>query len=161
MSKRFFHLVYVRGADRAAPRRHAVTLIETMAALLLVAIALPVAMRGVSVAAGAADSARRRSEAAALAQSKMAQIVVNEDWKRGGTSGEFAAEWSGYRWESTVGDWTFTHVTQLDVTVSWDARGQANRVTLSTLVYDPPEDMPVGTATGGSSSSSSSAGSGK
>src|SRR5207244_2333425 len=90
----------------AAAERRALTLIETMAALLLLAIALPVAMRGVSLATAASDSARRRSEAAALAQSKLAQIMVNQDWKRGSLSGDFAAEWSDCRWDSIVGDWT-------------------------------------------------------
>ena len=132
----------------AADARRGLTLIETMAALLLLAIALPVAMRGVSLATAASDSARRRGEAAALAQSKLAQIMVNQDWKRGSLSGDFAAEWSDYRWDSIVGDWTFKDLRQVDVNVSWDARGRRHTVTLSTLVYDPPEDKKSSGSTG-------------
>jgi hypothetical protein len=37
---------------------------------------------------------------------------------------------------------------QVNVTVSWDARGQKASVTLSTLVYEPPETTEPGTASG-------------
>lgn len=120
--------------------RRGLTLIETMAALLLVSIALPVAMRGVSVATAAADAARRRGEAASLAQSKLAEIVAAEVWKRGARSGNFGAQWSDYRWDLSIGNWSLKDMKQLDVRVTWDARGRRQTVTLSTLVYAPPED---------------------
>ena len=135
--------------------RPGITLIETMAALLLVAIALPVVMRGVSLATAAGAAARRRGEAAALAQSKMAQLVATGDWELGAQSGEFGAEWSDYSWDLAVGDWSMTDVRRLDLSVSWASRGKTQSVTLTTLAYLPPEEPPVGTANPASSTDTS------
>ena len=47
------------------------TLVEVLASLALVAVILPVAMEGVSLAVGAAGLARDRIEAASLAETKL------------------------------------------------------------------------------------------
>jgi prepilin-type N-terminal cleavage/methylation domain-containing protein len=86
------------------------TLIEVLAALMLVAIVLPVAMRGVAVAAGAASGARHRNEAAALAQSKMDELLANMQAQQTqmstGMSGDFGDDWPDYQWSAELVTWT-------------------------------------------------------
>jgi type II secretory pathway pseudopilin PulG len=122
----------------------AFTLNEVLAALLLAGIVLPVAMRGASLATGAADAARRRTEASSLARSKLSELVSTGDWQTAaGRAGDFGADWPDYRWSASVSRWTQTKadLRQLDLEVRWDARGGGTQtVTLSTLVYPGPPD---------------------
>ena len=124
----------------AAPR--AFTLVEVLAALLLIAIVLPVVMQGISLATGAASSAKRRTEAASLAQSKLAELVATEGWRTGVLSGQFDAfDGDGahhYGWRGEVGNWTEPYVKQLQVYVTWTGAGGGEEewVRLTTLVYE-------------------------
>src|SRR5256885_14718355 len=72
------------------------TLIEVLATLVLLAIVLPVSMRGVSVALSLAEKARHTSEAASLADAKLNELITS-----GGAvsaQGDFGADWPGYHW---------------------------------------------------------------
>ena len=60
--------------NRSFHPRRAFTLVEVLAALLLVSIALPVAMKGVSTCSNLASSARRRAEAGGLAEMLHARL---------------------------------------------------------------------------------------
>ena len=123
-------------AHLARPARGAgFTLIEILATLVLVAIILPVAMSGISLALGVADQSRRQTEAASLAQTKMAEIIASQQWQTSSLAGDFAPDRPEYRWVAQVTDWQGTTVKQLDVQVLWNQRGTDRGVTLSTLVY--------------------------
>ena len=141
-----------------ARSRHAFTLIEALAALLLVAIVLPVVMKAVSVGTTSASQSRRRTEAASLAQSKLSELVATENWKSGILSGHFDLSYgdSGpeYGWRATVRPWNEPYVQQLDLYVTWTGpSGAEQSVTLSTLVYEGrPKEDEQGDA-GGSNSS--------
>jgi hypothetical protein len=102
---------------------------------VLTAIILPVAMGGISLALGVADESRRKTEAAALAQNKMAEIVALSLWDNSSLGGDFSPDRPEYRWAALVHDWQGTRIRQLDVEVSWNRRGQDRHVVLSTLVY--------------------------
>jgi prepilin-type N-terminal cleavage/methylation domain-containing protein len=120
------------------------TLIEVLAALLLMAVVMPVVMNGISLATRTSSTARRRDEAAGLAQAKLAEIIATGQWQNGNLSGDFSPDWPEYRWEaalqaqmnSNIGIST-TEVTlqQLDLRVIWKARNAEDSLTLSTLVY--------------------------
>jgi general secretion pathway protein I len=131
-----------RHASRIRP---GFTLVEVLAALLLVAIVLPVVMQGISLATGAASAAKRRTEAASLAQSKLAELVGTEGWSGRVLSGRFDTldgdDAGDYAWRADVTPWTEQYVRQIDVHVTWDGPGGERRVTLSTLVYEgKPEE---------------------
>lgn len=126
-------------AARRFKRSAAFTLVEVLATLVLAAIILPVAMRGISMATAAAGETKRRSEAAALADAKLAELVVTGDWQGSEMSGEFLDDRSGYRWSAEVSDWEDPTVRQLAVSVEWSARGSRREVTVVTLV--PIEDQ--------------------
>jgi len=119
------------------PRRlRAFTLVEVLAALTLAAIILPVAMRGVSLAIAASDDARRRLEAAALAETQLTDLLVTDAWQTADLSGEFGSDWPDYTWTAAVSDWNgVTTLRQVTIQVKWTARSRERSVTLTTLVY--------------------------
>ena len=57
------------------------TLVEVLATLVLLGIVVPVAMRGVSVALAAAQTAKRTAEATSLAQSKLNEMIADGSWQ--------------------------------------------------------------------------------
>jgi prepilin-type N-terminal cleavage/methylation domain-containing protein len=120
------------------------TLIECLATMLLMAIVLPVAMKGIDTTLRSADSTRNRTEAAGLAQSKLSELVVSGSavWSSGGLSGDFGPDWPAYKWNATVSPWVNdtqnVGLEQLDVQVTWTSRNQPQSVTVSGLVYTRP-----------------------
>ena len=122
-------------------RTRAFTLIEVLAALMLIAIALPAVMQAVTVSTSAGAVARRRTEAAGLAESKLAEIVATDQWQSVATlSGDFGTDWPDYKWQATIGPWsgdtTSTSLQQIDLRVTWLSRGREDSLTVSTLAYD-------------------------
>ena len=111
------------------------TLVEALATLVLVAIILPVAMRGISLATAAAGHARRQVEAAALAEARLAELVSTGAWQDADLAGDFGDDYPGYAWTAAVTERKEATLRQLDVRVTWVARGAERSVTLSTLVY--------------------------
>ena len=115
--------------------RAAFTLVEVLATLVLAAIILPVAMRGISLATAAAGEARRQMEAASLAEAKLAELRVTGGWQGADLSGDCGPDSPEYRWTADVRDWEGTTIRQLAVRVEWTARETQRAVTLTTLVY--------------------------
>jgi prepilin-type N-terminal cleavage/methylation domain-containing protein len=133
-------------------RRRGFTLVEALAALLLVAIVLPVVMRGVTVATRAASSARRNTEAASLAQSKLNELVATGQWRSGYLAGQFddtdGDSGYDYTWSAEATRWSEPYVRQLAVSVNWTSGGAQQAVTLTTLVYEGRPQEQAQTTTG-------------
>ena len=110
------------------------TLVEVLAALVLVGVVLPVAMRGLQLSMQTAERARRTLEASQLAQQKMAEALVLRDPGATGMSGTFGDMWPEYRWQSTSQDAGFG-VYLVTVRVSWQERVHERWVEQSTLIY--------------------------
>jgi general secretion pathway protein I len=136
---------------RCAPRGF--TLIEVLAALMLIAIVLPASMKGIALSSSAATTARRRTEAAGLAEGKLQEIIAASQWQNtSNLSGDFGTDWPDYTWQATVTPWTqsatysaassSTNSTadstlqQIDLRVIWKARGREDSLTISTLAYE-------------------------
>lgn len=125
------------------------TLIEVLAAMLLIAIVLPAAMHGISLGARAASMAKHRTTAAQLGSSKLQEIVATGQWESStNLAGDFSLEgpeYQDYRWMAQVQQWNQRGVNQqdiqpqtlseLDLKVIWTSRGQEQSMTFSTLVY--------------------------
>jgi len=120
----------------AARGRRAFTLVEVLASLALVAIILPVAMKGISTAIQAAALARQRAQAASLAATTMAELITTGDLEEASAQGEFE-DYPNYHWTADIADWEGTAVRQLTVRVIWTAHGRERSVTLDTLVFTP------------------------
>ena len=65
------------------------TLVETLAAMLFMAIVIPVAVRGVMLANRAGVVAERTRVAAQLADTLLTETVVTESWRYGAQEGDF------------------------------------------------------------------------
>ena len=115
-------------------RRNGFTLVETLATLTLAAIVLPVAMQGVSTATRAAAEARRRREAATLAEATLADLIATAEWQGSDLSGDFD-DWPAYHWTAEVEAWEGTTLWLVTVEVRWNSGRGEHRVVLSTLAY--------------------------
>ncbi|HYG76474.1 MAG TPA: type II secretion system protein, partial [Planctomycetota bacterium] len=115
-------------------RPHGFTLIEALAATVLVAIVLPVVMHGFSIATSLSGAAQRKAEAATLAHSVLNELVVTREWQRGVLSGDFGEEHPEYRWEAELLDWDSSALQQMNVHVIWKSGVSEQSITLTTLV---------------------------
>jgi prepilin-type N-terminal cleavage/methylation domain-containing protein len=122
--------------------RSGFTLVEVLATMMLIAIVLPAVMQGVSVATKAGADARRRTEAAGLASSKLAEIIATGQWQGGVMAGDFSPDWPDYRWQASVGNWpgdtSNVSLQEVDLSVFWTERGREDSVRVSTLTYVRP-----------------------
>ena len=132
----------------AHKRRRGFTLIEVLATIVLMGIVLPVAMHGVSLCMWSAQAARQRTEAAALAEAKLNELLATADWQYGLLSGDFGEAWPEYRWNGAAAEWADPTLQELSVRVTWTSRGQERDVTLTTLVYDSTAAVAAGGTTG-------------
>ena len=143
------------GRRRRAAGRRGFTLVEVLATLMLMTIALPVILQTISIATSAASLSKRRVEASLLCQSKVDELIATGQWQNGQLSGDFQPDWPDYTWTAQVED--FDGVSQeLDVTINWLGRGNIqDSLTLSTLVY-PNNPITMANGAGGASGASTS-----
>jgi len=96
---------------------------------------LPTVMSGLSVSLSTAGYATRQAQASALAQSKLMELVAQNQWQQTSLSGDFAPQHPEYRWAAQVSDWSGSStLDQLDVAVTWRQLDRDRTVVLSTLV---------------------------
>lgn len=126
-------------SNSSTDRSRGFTLVEALAALMLVAIVLPFVMRGITLSASNAAYADRRSTAMMLAQSKMDEAILAEAWQFGESEGQFSEEVGDeaerYTWTLTVEDWLITDYNELTLTVTWLRGVRQESVQLKTVVY--------------------------
>jgi type II secretion system protein I len=126
-----------RFARRRSSRR-GFTLLEVLFTLMILGLMLPSAMRIVSMTSTGTNLARHRSEASALAESKLTELVGTGQWQNGASSGDFSADgWPTYAWTADVVNWDQAeNMQQLRVTVTWtDPERGEDSVYVDTLVY--------------------------
>jgi prepilin-type N-terminal cleavage/methylation domain-containing protein len=112
------------------------TLVEVLATLVLIAIVIPVAMRGISLATRMAGHSKKQVEAVSLAKAKLTEIVASKDWQNGDQSGDFGSDRPDYQWSLETSSWSGSSLRQLDLHVFWDTGRVEHSVTLTTLVYE-------------------------
>ena len=115
------------------PKRRGFTLMEVLAAMLLLGIVLPAAMGGLDVCLRAAANARHKQEAALLAEAKLNEVLATRDATTLGTGGTFGDDWPEYRWTLATSAGQF-NLEQLDLTVEWQERGRTQSLTLGTMM---------------------------
>ncbi len=120
------------------PRRHrGVTLIETLAAIALLATVLPVLSRAWVLSMDTASRSQNQVIAASLAEDRLAEMVIEKDFSQAESSGDFGDEHPGFTWTATQGDWELDGRFRLiTVTVTWTRRQIVYELPVSTLV-DP------------------------
>jgi len=119
---------------------------------MLLAIVVPAINKGISVATGMASSARMRTEATGLAESKLNELLGTGEWQNGQSSGDFSPDWPQYHWQSTMSNWqydtTSAGLQQVDVQVTYTFRNTQQSITVSSLTYVRADNSAGGTGTG-------------
>jgi prepilin-type N-terminal cleavage/methylation domain-containing protein len=128
------------------------TLIEVLATVMLLAIIVPAINKGISVATGMASSARMRTEATGLAESKLNELLATGEWQNGQSSGDFSPDWPMYHWQSTISAWqydtTSAGLQEIDVVVTYTYRNTEQSITVSSLTYVRADNSSTATGTG-------------
>lgn len=128
------------------PRRVGFTLIEVLATLLLVGVVLPVIVRATGTSAQLGVWSQRSAAAAALADTRLAELIVTGEWEGGDAAGVFDTETYGpdatpFAWSLAVDDWNTTEFTQLTLTVTWENGRRQRDVALTTVVNTPTQTV--------------------
>ncbi len=126
-----------RGAA-ATGVRSAFTLAEEMAALVFMAIVIPVALEALSIASRAGEVAARKSEAALVAERILTESIITTNWQTAVQNGVARQGIKDFRWALRTEPWNEdprqSDLRLLTVEVTFPAQGQDYSVKLSTLV---------------------------
>ena len=129
-----------RATNRAGlpTRGAAFTLVEVLAALLFMAIVVPVALEAMHLASRAGTVAARKSEAARVAVRLLNDSIVTTNWSAAMQNGTLTEGFRQFDWTLHNDPWTqdpFQNaMRQLSVEVGFTAQGQHYSVSMSTLV---------------------------
>ena len=116
-------------------RADAFTLAEVLAALVFMAIVIPVAMQGLNIASRAGEVAERKREAVRVAERLLNENVVTTNQMRSAQSGVVHELDREYRWTLRTERWATDSTMQLmSVDVTYPVQGKDYEVELSTLV---------------------------
>jgi type II secretion system protein I len=126
----------VNRRSRAADRlRAGFTLAEVLAALLFMAIVIPVAVQGLRIASRAGTMSERKAVAARLADSKLNELIVTGQWQSSAQKGTIQEGWQSYSWTLQSEPWAEDGAMRLvTVHVTVPVQGQDYDVAVSTLV---------------------------
>jgi type II secretory pathway pseudopilin PulG len=113
------------------------TLAEVLASLLFMALVIPVAMEGISVASRSGELAARKYEAALVAERVLQEAIVTTNWMQGQSQRvrqgklEIECTLKSERWPE---DPNQTAIQLLTVEAIFQSQGREYKVVLSTLV---------------------------
>jgi type II secretory pathway pseudopilin PulG len=128
-----------------APRRSAgFTLAEVLAALLMMAIIIPIALQGMTIVSRAAVMGQRKTAAMRVAErvlNEQLAVVVQGQAIPASASGTEEEGGMSYTWTMTTAVWPQDTMTQMTVHVTFTSQGNPYVMSLSTL-YDPNANVP-------------------
>lgn len=101
---------------------------------MFMAIVIPVAMQGLSIANRAGVVADRKREAVRVAESLLNECVVSTNWNQAVRTGTLQEGDRQYRWTLRTESWTESTMQLLSAEVVYPVQGQDYSVRLSTLV---------------------------
>jgi Tfp pilus assembly protein PilV len=114
------------------------TLAEVLAALLFMAIVIPVAIEGMHIASRAGTVSARKGEAARVAQRLLAETLVTTNWSQAVQGGTLTEGQRQFTWTLHSDPWNQDPnqnvMRQLSVEVKFTAQNQECAVRMSTLV---------------------------
>ena len=120
----------------------AFTLAEVLAALVFMAILIPVALEGLSIASRTGSVATRKAEAAIVAESILNETIVTTNWNSSLQNGTVRQGLHEFRWTMRNDPWdqdpNATTMRQLSVEVKYSVQGRDYAVRLCSLVDSAP-----------------------
>ena len=137
--------------NRVNPRgsfARAFTLVEVLAALMLMAIVVPVTMQGLGIANRVGVLGQRKAAAMRVADRVLNEIVLTGDTTQAGSGGTIADGDTVYPWTLASETWNEDAMTHLTVTITYTVQGDSFTVTLSTLIDPNAGSATTGTTTG-------------
>jgi type II secretory pathway pseudopilin PulG len=121
------------GQARCLSHRAAFTLAEVLAAMLFLAIVIPVAVEALHVSSLAGEVAARKSSAARIADRILSESLVTTNWTGGTQSGTIPEGALDFNWTLTSKNWPKDSMQLLTAEVKFQAQGKDYSVALSTL----------------------------
>lgn len=121
--------------------RAAFTLVEVLAALLMMAIIIPVAMEGMSVASRAGVLGTRKAAAMRVAERLLNEVLIENQLQQTTGGGTLVDGDVSYPWTMRTENWSEDAMQVMTVTVSFVVQGNSYDVSLSTLL---PATNPAG-----------------
>lgn len=109
------------------------TLAEVVAALLFMAIVIPVAVEGLRIAARAGEVAVRKDDAARVADRLLTEALVLTNWSQALQNGTVQEGDREYRWTLRNENWSGDAMQLLSMEVQYEVQGREYEVRLSTL----------------------------
>ncbi len=109
------------------------TLAEVLAALMFMAIVIPVAVQGLRIASRAGEVAQRKDQAARVAERVLNEHIVTTNWNQSVQSGTLLEGGLQYRWTLRNELWSQDAMQSLSVEVVYAVQNQDYSVRLSTL----------------------------
>src|SRR6266851_1119496 len=91
------------------------TLVEVLAALLFMAIVIPVAVQALQIASRAGEVAQRKTEAARVAERILNENIVTTNWTQSSQSGTVLEGTREFRWTLLNQPWSQNTTNQVPV----------------------------------------------
>ena len=110
------------------------TLAEVLAALVFMAILIPVAVSGLRVANLAGQVSLRRAAAARVGERVLNELIVTGQTRQSAANGTFTEGAQEYHWDMRLEPWLENNLRLLTVQVTFPVQGQNHDVSLSTVV---------------------------
>jgi type II secretion system protein I len=128
-------------AGQARPPKGGFTLIEVLVTLLLISIVLPTVMRGITLAMAAGNAARHRDDAASVAKSQMASLILAvSEGQNPVLAADAAQNGFQYHWKASIQPWnqdtTNMGIQEIDLTVNWADGRRSESLMLCSLAYN-------------------------
>jgi prepilin-type N-terminal cleavage/methylation domain-containing protein len=114
--------------------RRGFTLAEVLAALLMMAIIIPVAMEGMSVSSRIGVLGQRKAAAMRVAERMLNELIVESQTQQASTSGTALEGETAYPWSMKSQSWPEDAMVELIVTVTFTVQGNDYDVSASTLI---------------------------
>ncbi|MFH1742608.1 MAG: type II secretion system protein [bacterium] len=127
------------GCVSVTAHRPGFTFVEMLAAMVFVAIVIPVAIQGLTVANRAGVLADRKRVAGQLADRILTELTITDEWKYASNEGDFGEEWPGYRWVFEEEAWEEDTLRLVTVWVLFYVQDREYGVRMSTLVEEATE----------------------
>jgi type II secretory pathway pseudopilin PulG len=111
----------------------AFTLAEVLAALMFMAIVIPVAIEVLHMSSLAGEVAARKGEAARVADRILSEDLVTTNWNGGAQNGTVTEGSDSFSWTLTTQTWPQDQMELLTAEVTFQAQGRNVSVKMSTL----------------------------
>lgn len=123
------------------------TLVEVLAALLFMAIVIPVAMEGVRIASLAGEVGERKVVAARVAERVLNELLVTDGLRQTSASGSVEEGIRRFNWTMRSEAWSVASLNLVTIRVVFTAQGNEYEVNLSTLYSSDTQSTSTTTTT--------------